>query len=197
CIRRTFGEKSSEFQEHRQHKLLMGSPEETQQSIALIKNLIAKLEHKRRDLQGGPPLAKASPTVPTSPIPTRSHMTLVPPAIPTIPMTMMQTAPITPPPVLMSVAMTTNPDLASVVTTPTQPLPNQAERAPEPLLTVAASPTPGASDTSSNQGARLVSIATRRLPQAEQDVSSQTINPSPPRRREQESIMHAFPSAKA
>src|SRR5262249_26194911 len=41
CVRRTFGEKSSEFQEHRHHKLLMGSPEETQQSIALIKNLIA------------------------------------------------------------------------------------------------------------------------------------------------------------
>ena len=197
CIRRTFGEKSSEFQEHRHHKLLMGSPEETQQSIALIKNLIAKLEQKKRDLHGGPPLAQASPTVPTSPIPTRPQMTLVPPAIQTVPMTMMQTAPISPPPVLMSVAMTTNLDLASVVATPTQPQSNQAgtasSREPEPLA-------PAASDTPPHPVARLVPLSTRRpsqTSQAEQAVSSQTINPPQLLRREQESIMHSFPSTRA
>ena len=213
CIRRTFGEKSSEFQEHRHHKLLMGCPEETQQSIALIKNLITKLEQKKRDLYGGPPLAQASPIVPTSPIPTRPQMTLVPPAIQTVPMTMMQTAPITPPPVLMSVAMTTNLDLASVVATPTQPQSNQAGTAsprepeppslsshpPEPLPTLAASPAPAVSDTPPHPVARLVPISTHRppqAPQAEQAVSSQTINPPQLLRREQESIMHSFPSAR-
>src|SRR6476660_6456834 len=35
CIRRTFGEKSSEFQEHRRHRLLMDSPQDTQQSVTL------------------------------------------------------------------------------------------------------------------------------------------------------------------
>src|SRR5262245_26514818 len=70
CIRRTFGEKSPEFQEHRHHKLLMGSPKETQQSITLIKNLIAKLEQKKRDLHGEPPFAQAAPAPPTSSIAT-------------------------------------------------------------------------------------------------------------------------------
>jgi len=205
CIRRTFGEKSSEFQEHRHHKLLMGSPEETQQSIALIKNLITKLEQKKRDLHGGPPLAQASPTVPTSPIPTRPQMTLVPPATQTVPMTMMQTAPITPPPVLMSVAMTTNLDLASVVATPTQPQSNQAgtasSREPEPPSL--SSPPPEslpASDTPSHPVARLVPLSTRRpsqAPQGEHAFSSQIINPPQLSRREQESIMHSFPSVRA
>lgn len=197
CIRRTFGEKSSEFQEHRHHKLLMGSPEETQQSIALIKSLITKLEQKKRDLHGGPPLAQASPTVPTSPTPTRPQMTLVPPATQTVPMTMMQTAPITPPPVLMSVAMTTNLDLASVVATPTQPQSNQAgtasSREPELLA-------PAASHTPPHPVARLVPLSTPRpsqASQAEQAVSSQTINPPQLLRREQESIMHSFPPARA
>src|SRR5215510_15590211 len=95
CLRRIFGEKSVEFQEHRHHKLLMGSPEETQLSVALIKTLIAKLEQKKCELQGGPPLAKAPPTLPASPAPMRPQMTVVPPSIPTVQMTMMQSAPIT------------------------------------------------------------------------------------------------------
>ena len=52
CIRRTFGEKSPEYQEYRHHRLLMDSPENTRQSVALIKTLIAALEQKKRDLQG-------------------------------------------------------------------------------------------------------------------------------------------------
>ena len=66
CIRRTFGEKSHEFQEHRHHRLLMGSPEETRQSIALIKSLIATLEQKKLDLQGGPPPQQIPATPPGS-----------------------------------------------------------------------------------------------------------------------------------
>jgi hypothetical protein len=213
CIRRTFGEKSSEFQEHRHHKLLMDSPEETQQSIALIKNLIARLEQKKRDLHGEPPLAQASSTVPTSPIPASPLLTLVPPAIPTVQMTMMQTAPITPPPVVMSVAMTTNLDLASAVAIPNQPQPNQTRTVPsrepeppslsspppEPMPTVVASPAPPASDTPAHPVARLVPVSTDRppqAPQAEQAISSQTIHPPQLLRQEQESVMHSFPSAR-
>ena len=207
CIRRTFGEKSSEFQEHRHHKLLMARPEETQQSIALIKNLIARLEQKKRDLQGGPPLAQASP------IPTRPQMTLVPPAIPTVQMTMMQTAPIVPPPGLMSVAMATNLDLASAVAALAPPPSNQAGTAPsrepeppslsrslhEPLPNSAAATVPAMSDTAPQPVARLVPVSMHRPPQApqtEQAVSSQTKNPSQLLRCEQEPIMHSFPSAR-
>ena len=91
CIRRTFGEKSPEFQEHRHHRLLMDSPEDTQQSITLIKTLIATLEQKKLDLQGGPPPA----TNPTNAgglhqYPRRPQMTLVPASIPTVHMTMTQ-----------------------------------------------------------------------------------------------------------
>jgi hypothetical protein len=213
CIRRTFGEKSSEFQEHRHHKLLMGSPEETQQSLALIKNLIATLEQKKRDLHGGPPLAQAPPTVPTLPIPTRPQMTLVPPSIPTVQMTMMQTAPIVPPPGLMSVAMTTNLDLASAAATPTQPQPYQARAAssrepepsshsgslPEPSPISAVMTVPAMSDTAPHPVARLVPVSPHhppQIPQPEQAAASQTIKPLQLLRREQESMMHPIPSAR-
>ncbi len=123
CVRRTFGEKSPEFQEHRHHKLLMDSPEETQQSIALIKTLIAKVEQKKHELQGGAPPQPLPPTPAMSPIPTRPQMTLVPASIPTVQMTMLHTAPVAPQPLIMSVAMTTHLDPASATTAPNIPMP--------------------------------------------------------------------------
>ncbi|HEU0068955.1 MAG TPA: hypothetical protein VFQ26_06790, partial [Nitrospiraceae bacterium] len=87
CIRRTFGEKSPEFQEHRHHRLLMGNPEETRQSIALIKSLIAILEQKKLELQGGPPPQQVSATPPTLPTPKPPQMTIVPASISTVQMT--------------------------------------------------------------------------------------------------------------
>ena len=204
CIRRTFGEKSSEFQEHRHHKLLIGSPEETQQSIALVKNLIAKLEQKKRDLQGGPP-AQAQATVQTSPIPSRPQITLVPPAIQTVPMTMMQTAPITPP-VLKSVAMTANLDMASTMATSAQPQPHQvavaSSRELEPPSS--SSPFPAPSPISAAAAAppapkpRLVPVPPYRLSQASQSegtASSQAMKPPQLSRQEQESTMHPTSSA--
>ena len=132
CIRRTFGEKSPEFQEHRHHKLLMDSPENTQQSIALIKTLIATLEQKKLDLQGGPRPVQISPAqAEASPIPRRPQMTLVLASIPTVHMTMTQPAPVTSPPVIMSVAMTTNLDPSSATASPNS--------SPPSLLTPAAS----------------------------------------------------------
>ena len=122
CIRRTFGEKSSEFQEHRHHRLLMDSPEDTQQSIALIKTLIATLEQKKRDLQGGPSLQQISPASPVSSIPAPAHpqMTVVPASISTVQMTLTQTGPIMPQPV----TVTTNLAPAPATAVPSPPLPS-------------------------------------------------------------------------
>jgi hypothetical protein len=123
CIRRTFGEKSPEFQEHRHHRLLMDSPKDTQQSITLIKTLIATLEQKKLDLQGGASPQQIPATPPAPPIPTRPQMTLVPASPPMVHMTMTQAAPVTPPPMIMSVAMTTNLDLSSATAAPSPPPP--------------------------------------------------------------------------
>ncbi len=142
CIRRTFGEKSPEFQEHRHHKLLMDSPEETQQSIALIKTLIARIEQKKYELQGGAPPQPLPPTTAMSPIPMPPQMTLVPASIPTVQMTMLHTAPVAPPPLIVSVAMTTHRDPSSAVTAPNVPTPLPNPSAPIQTATSSAPPQP-------------------------------------------------------
>lgn|SRR5574340_764343 len=60
-IRRLFGEKSPEYQTHKNHKLRIGTRTESAQSTALLKELIAALEHQKADLLG---LKPASPTTP-------------------------------------------------------------------------------------------------------------------------------------
>ncbi len=129
CIRRTFGEKSPEFQEHRHHRLLMDTPEGTQQSIALIKTLIATLERKKRELRGEPPPQQIPPAPPVSPLsaPVRPQMTVVPASISTVQMTLTQTGTITPAPV----TMTTNLGVAQVTAAPNPP-PVSLHK-PEPL----------------------------------------------------------------
>jgi hypothetical protein len=143
CIRRTFGEKSQEFQAHRQHRLLMGSPEETRQSIALIKSLIAILDQKKLELQGAPPqLIPATSPLPS--IPASPQLSLVPASISTIQMTMMQTGPIVPPPV--AVATMTNLGLAPVAAAPSSPpvapLPQAPSHKPEMLSPATPKPVP-------------------------------------------------------
>jgi hypothetical protein len=144
CIRRTFGEKSPEFQAHRQHRLLMGSPEETRQSIALIKSLIAILDQKKLELQGGPPPQQIPTPSPIQPIPAAPQLTLVPASISTIQMTMTQTGPIVPPPV--AVASTANLALASVTAAPSSPpappLPTVPVQKPETLTPATPKPVP-------------------------------------------------------
>ena len=116
CIRRTFGEKSPEYQEHRHHRLLMDSPENARQSVALIKALIAVIEQKKRDLQEPPPQQNAA-TKPAPSIPTRPQMTLVPAPVSTVQMAMTQTGPITSPPVVMA----TDLGVAPVTSVPSPP----------------------------------------------------------------------------
>ena len=213
CIRRTFGEKSTEFQEHRHQKLLMGSPEETQQSLALIKTLIATLEQKKRELQGGPPLAQAPPTLPDSPTAMRPQMSVVPPSIPTVQMTMMRTASITPPPVIMSVAMNTNLDLSSATATPPPPplasVPPVSLGKPEPLSPSMSQPEPSAIVPAPPaqampapppqpvaQPAPAPLHRPPQTPEPAQTASAQTMRPPQPPRHEPEPIMHAIPCAK-
>ena len=88
CIRRTFGEKSPI--QHRHHRLRRSSRKDTQQSIALIKTLIATLEQKKLDLQGGASPQQIPATPPAPPLPTRPQMTLVPASPPMVHMTMTQ-----------------------------------------------------------------------------------------------------------
>ena len=213
CIRRTFGEKSSEFQEHRHHKILMGSPEETQQSLALIKTLIGTLEQKKRELQGVPPPAQVPPTPPASPTPLRPQMIIVPPSISTVQMTMKQTEPITPPPVIMSVAMTTNLDLSSATATPTPPPlvlvpaaslgkpepPSSSTSLPEPSAISPTPPTQTMPDPALPPVARLAEAPLNRPPQTPepaQAASAHTIMPPQPPRHEPEPIIYAIPSAR-
>jgi REase_DpnII-MboI len=130
CIRRTFGEKSPEYQEYRHHRLLMDSPENTRQSVALIKTLIAEIEQKKRDLQEPPPQQNAA-TKPAPSIPTRPQMTLVPASISTVQMAMTQTGPITPPPVVMATDLGVAP-VTAVPSAPPVPPVAQAVAAPSP-----------------------------------------------------------------
>ena len=144
CIRRTFGEKSPEFQEHRHHRLLMDTPEATQQSIALIKTLITTLEQKKCDLQGGPSPQQASPTPPASPISAlaRPQMTVVPSSISTVQMAMTQTGPITVPQVIMATNLSLVPATAEPSPPPVLPVPSVSSQKLEPLSPSTAVPEP-------------------------------------------------------
>ncbi len=205
CIRLTFGERSHEFQKHRHHRLLMDSPEDMQQSITLIKTLIATLEQKKLDLQGEAssqqiPLMSTAP-----PIPTRPQLTLVPASLPMVHMTMTQAAPVTPPPMIMSVAMTTNLDLSSATAASSLPQPPLAPSAfsgeseplspsmsvPEPLpISPALTPT-ATSYTPPQPVARLAPAPLHRPPQTPQPAQAASSHAS----RLPEPIMDPIPSA--
>jgi len=143
CIRRAFGDKSPEFQTHRNYKLLVGNAQETKQSLAFIKTLVAALEDKKLELQGlkPPPPPEAPAPAPTPvPAPLRPpQMTLVPPTTQTAQVTITPAAPVTPPPMTVSVALTTNLDMAPSSTasptmqaSPVVPAPPKPSAAPPP-----------------------------------------------------------------
>lgn len=74
-IRRLFGEKSPEYQSHKNHKLRVGSRAESAQSTALIKQLVTALENQKADLSGLKLPAPATPPVAAT---TRPALTSVP-----------------------------------------------------------------------------------------------------------------------
>jgi len=210
CIRRTFGEKSSEFQEHRHHRLLMDSPEGTQQSIALIKTLIATLEQKKRDLQGGPSLQQISPAPPVSPIPAPAHpkMTVVPASISTVQMTLTQTGPIMPQP--LNVITNLGPAPATAVPSPPlpPPVPPASSQKLEPLSTSTSMPEPvpvspasvmmAPPDTPSQPVVRVApepQPPSTQVVQAAQADVSHAGRPAQPPRPEPEHNVHPIPSA--
>jgi len=77
CIKRAFGDKSHEFQTHRQLKLALSSSIEKKQTLTLVRNLIASLEDKKLELQGLKPAGAQD----TAASPTPSKLTLVSSAV--------------------------------------------------------------------------------------------------------------------
>lgn len=147
-IRRLFGEKSPEYQAHKNHKLRIGNRTECALSTTPIKELIAVLENQKADLLG---LKPDEPAAPAPADPERPMPTAVPPPQPSdsIPGPGAQsTAPLvtltTPDaPVPLTVAMTTNlsqpvssiPSLT--MTTPvaatSAPMPGPSDLLPQPI----------------------------------------------------------------
>ena len=119
-IRRLFGEKSPEYQAHKNHKLRIGNRTESAQSTTLLKELIVQLENQKAELLGLTP-AETAPPPPTAP--ERPTLTAVPPTQPAIPVVPPQ-APSTAP--LATVSMINAPATVSVATTsisqPAQPI---------------------------------------------------------------------------
>lgn len=130
CIRRMFGERSPEYQEHRHHRLLMDSPESARQSVVLIKTLIATIEQKKRDLQEPAPQQNAA-TKPAPSISTSPQMTLVPASIATGQTAMTQTGPTTSSPVVMATDLGMAP-VTALPSPPPVPSVAQAFAAPSP-----------------------------------------------------------------
>ncbi len=127
-IRRAFGEKSSEYQAHKTHKLRTGTRAEAALSIALVKELIFKLESQKAELLGLKPPAPAAP-----PPPERPALSVVPPltaatVTPAVAVAPASASPVPSPiaPVTLSVAMTTN------LSTPPTPSPSVVIPAPNP-----------------------------------------------------------------
>ena len=208
CIRRTFGEKSQEFQKHRHHRLPMDSPEETRQSVDLIKSLIAALEQKKIDLQGGPPLQQISAPPAAPPMATRPQMTIGPASISTVQMTLTQTGPIKPPPGAVAVAMTTNLDLAPVTTVSNPPsvppVSLASSQKPEPLsrstfplepLQVPSAPTTTAMPHTPPQPVAPVAPEPQSTPQAAQPAKADVSSAGAPSESETGPNVHPIPSA--
>ena len=119
-IRRLFGEKSPEYQAHKNHKLRIGNRTESAQSTTLLKELIVQLENQKAELLGIAP-AETAPPPPTAT--ERPTLTAVPPTQPAVPVVPLQ-APSTAP--LATVSMTNAPATVAVATTsisqPAQPI---------------------------------------------------------------------------
>ncbi|MDH4188406.1 MAG: hypothetical protein OEV08_15565 [Nitrospira sp.] len=130
CIQHIFGEQSPEFQQYQHHKLLLDSPEDTQQSLALVKSFIATLEQRKRDLQekpvSAPVVAPPSAAAATPPI----HKPVAPPTPAT---------PSTPPPAR---AATTTQIKEPVPAPPQQMMPPLQDMPGQPMTVPAQAPAP-------------------------------------------------------
>jgi hypothetical protein len=146
-IKRTFGDKSPEFQTYRQNKLSVSSPSETKKTVSLIKDLIASLEDKKLELQGLKPAATEQPV--PSQEPAFPQMTLVPPTTSTAQVSQPSVTSVThSSPVAVTVEVVSAvkqhepvPVVASTPAVSTAPLPI-AQSTPPPAPSAAPSPQP-------------------------------------------------------
>ena len=140
-IRRLFGEKSPEYQTHKNHKLKVGTRAESAQSTALLKEFIAALEIQKADLLGLKP-EEVIAVVTTEP--GRPPLTMVPPVTSSDANTKSSAIPPALPTAVAVPIPTTTATIASAVSNP--PLSPQAPPS-ETSRIVAPSTSPSASDT--------------------------------------------------
>ncbi len=120
-IRRLFGEKSPEYQAHKNHKLRIGNRTESAQSTTLLKELIVALENQKAELLGLTP-AETAPPPPVAH--ERPMLTAVPPSQPAVPVAPPQAPSAT---LLATVSVTSTPATGSItmptsVSQPAQPI---------------------------------------------------------------------------
>jgi hypothetical protein len=138
-IRRLFGEKSPEYQAHKNHKLRIGNRTESAQSTTLLKELIVQLENQKAELLGLTP-AETAPPPPAAP--ERPTLTAIPPSQPAVPVAPSQADEHRLP---ATVSMTNAPATAAIATTnvsqPAQPIapivmttPATCTSAPPPVI---------------------------------------------------------------
>jgi len=137
CLRRTFGERSQEFQTHRNFKIRTADKTQVTQSLAVIKGLIHTLEDKKLELQGLKPSPKAEPPPEASPSNT-ARMVLVSSTAPTT-VTTQATSPMT---VAMAIPTNAEPSSAPVTPIPQTQQATPTPFIPAPILTPAANPGP-------------------------------------------------------
>ncbi|MBS0178860.1 MAG: hypothetical protein JSR20_08870 [Nitrospira sp.] len=144
-IRRLFGEKSPEYQTHKNHKLKVGTRAESTHSTALLKEFIAALEIQKAELLG---LKSDEIIAGVSPAPDRPSLTVVPHATPPDSTTVQPApspAPQIPVPTPSAPAPTTvaaatiSPSLSAVPPSIT-PAPVVAPASPPPVMEVAPQP---------------------------------------------------------
>lgn len=151
CLRQTFGERSQEFQTHRNFKIRTADKADVARSLAVITGLIHTLEDRKLDLQGLKPAPKPEPP-PEAPLNNTARMALVP----TTPRVTMLAAP----PMTFETAMLKDTKPSSAPGTPIShaeladpspftptPIPNHTATvepvsAPTPTPTLAHPPTP-------------------------------------------------------
>ena len=147
-IRRLFGEKSPEYQTHKNHKLKVGTRAESAQSTALLKEFIAALEIQKAELLGLTP-EDVIAVVATEPSP--PSLTVVPPTTPPD-LTAMPSATHSAPPAAVSVPIPLAPSTiasATVNPPPSSPAPSSAAApivAPSPSIPATETVPPHAND---------------------------------------------------
>lgn len=158
-IRRLFGERSPEYQAHKNHKLRIGNRIESAQSTTLIKELIVALENQKAELLGLPPADTAPPTATERP-----PLAAVPPSQPAVPVA---------PPNPHSTASLTAVTMPSAPVSTSEPIPTSLSQPTQPIAPAVVA-TPIAATTAS------LPITAGTASQPIHETSIQRLPPQPP-----------------